>query len=80
MGGGWIRQVRRESEESGERQGEWRTGGQWVRRVLKMPQRRGGGWRRRRKEGGREGGARMRGEDEQCGVARKEVSKPVEIG
>lgn len=49
-GGGWIRQVRGESEESG----EWRTGGQWVRRVLKMPQRRGGcvggGGRR---EGGR---------------------------
>lgn len=27
-----------------------------------------------------EGEARMRGKDEQCGVARKEVSKPVEIG
>lgn len=27
-----------------------------------------------------EGEARMRGKDEQCGVARKEVSKPFEIG
>lgn len=40
----------------------------------------GGGGVAAEKEGGREGEARMRGEDEQCGVARKEVSKPVEIG
>lgn len=41
---------------------------QRVHRVLRKP----------RKEA--EGEARMRGKDEQCGVARKEVSKPARIG
>lgn len=61
------RQVRRgESEGSGG--GGNASGGHWVRRVLKKPQE-------------VEGEAGMRGgEDEQCGVAGKEVSKPAEIG
>jgi len=49
------------------REDEWRagTGGHWVCCVLKKPLRQ---WRE------------MGGEDDQCGVAGKEVSKPAEIG
>lgn len=50
------------------KQRQRRRGVQWVRRVLRKP----------REEA--EGAAHTRGKDEQCGVARKEVSKPVEIG
>lgn len=50
------------------REGGAEAGVQRVHRVLRKP----------RKEA--EGVARMRGKDEQCGVARKEVSKPARIG
>lgn len=48
--------------------GRREEGVQRVHRVLRKP----------RKEA--EGVAQMRGKDEQCGVARKEVSKPAKIG
>ena len=60
-----MREAREDEKEEG---GRAQTGGHSVRRVLKKPRRK---WRERQ---------RMRGEDEQCGVAGKEVSKPAEIG